>query len=343
MTSDINEGSMLGQFRKYDHLQRIGHPDVSDICFGTVHIFPKIDGTNASVWCDPEGFIQCGSRNRVLSEDEDNAGFHAWVHGDTDEASAIRYLLDLYPHLVIYGEWLVPHSLKTYRDDTWRKFYVFDVYSHKTGAYLEFDEYDALLTGFGIDVIQLLAVFDTPSDNQLAHLRDTVNTYLIQDGKGVGEGIVLKNYDWCNKRGAQPWAKMVRNEFKEMNGKEFGVGVNAGERMIEKEIIAKFATPAFIRKEFAKVVTAVANDHGVTLYMGTAPPDVDGPTFCHREQFIEQNRGKIIPRFLGQTFLTLVEEEIRTILKKFKNPVIDFSKLSKLLIFECKREMKEVF
>ena len=39
-------------FRRYDHLERCAHPDVEAVIFGTVHVFPKIDGTNAVLWCD---------------------------------------------------------------------------------------------------------------------------------------------------------------------------------------------------------------------------------------------------------------------------------------------------
>ena len=42
-------------------------------------------------------------------------------------------------------------------------------------------------------------------------------------------------------------------------------------------------------------------------------------------------------------WLELVEEEIRQILKKFRNPVIDFSKLQKLSIIAAKQTMREVF
>ena len=27
----------------------------------------------------------------------------------------------------LFGEWLIPHRLRTYRDDAWKRFYVFDV------------------------------------------------------------------------------------------------------------------------------------------------------------------------------------------------------------------------
>jgi hypothetical protein len=41
------------------------------------------------------------------------------------------------------------------------------------------------------------------------------NNYLIEDGKGIGEGIVIKNYEYVNKYGRITWAKIVTSEFKE--------------------------------------------------------------------------------------------------------------------------------
>lgn len=354
-----------GQFRKYDHLERLKHPDVADLSFGTVHVFPKIDGTNASIWASqidpdigPDYQVLCGSRSRTLSESADNAGFHAWVHSDDERAIALRAFVMQFPHLTVYGEWLVPHTLKTYRDDAWRRFYVFDVYSHLVHKYIEFSAYAEHMEKMGIDVIHPLAIIENPSDNQLAGIRDTTNTFLIQDDAGTGEGIVLKNYDWSNKFGRQPWGKLVRNEFKEDSAKVFGLKVTQGAKQVEQEIVTDFCTPEFIRKEFAKVVQAVANEAKVTF---TAPdPLIDkaltdiaveaaGMTpnepleVVDRDQFIEVNRHKILPRFLGTVYLTFIEEEIRAFVKQFKNPVVDFSKLQKLVTLASKATMREVF
>ena len=335
----------IGQFRKYDHLERLGHPEVRDVDVGTVHVFPKLDGTNASVWVDGEGKVQAGSRNRVLSIEADNAGFCAWVHSDDVRAVALREVLLAHPDLVIYGEWLVPHALKTYRDDAWRRFWVFDVYSHVKEQYLEFDAYAPMLEGAGLDVIHPLCTADNPSDNQLREIAER-NTWLMKDGEGCGEGVVIKNYKWANKFGRQPWAKLVTNEFKEKAGRVHGAPHVKGERVVEQEIVDELATAEFVRKEFAKVVHAVAGDQLAFLYTYEPPgrEEFDTYTTCERyAEFVQANRHKIIPRFLGTLFYTFVTEEIRTVIKKWKNPVVDFSKLNKLLTIRAKAIMVEVF
>ena len=65
-------------FRKYQHLERFGTTEVEQIELGECFIFPKIDGTNASVWIT-NGVLQAGSRTRKLSLESDNAGFYGWV------------------------------------------------------------------------------------------------------------------------------------------------------------------------------------------------------------------------------------------------------------------------
>lgn len=67
------------EFTKYMHLERIGTSEVEGIEDGLTYVFPKLDGTNASVWLNEEGEVQAGSRNRHLSIGADNAGFLAWV------------------------------------------------------------------------------------------------------------------------------------------------------------------------------------------------------------------------------------------------------------------------
>lgn len=66
-------------FIKYPHLERYGNEEVEGIEIGTTYVFPKLDGTNAQLWMDENGTVCGGSRNRVLSIHNDNAGFLSGV------------------------------------------------------------------------------------------------------------------------------------------------------------------------------------------------------------------------------------------------------------------------
>ena len=68
----------MSEFIKYMHLERLGTTEVEGIEVGLTYVFPKLDGTNGSVWMVDDN-LMAGSRNRVLSAGSDNAGFYAWV------------------------------------------------------------------------------------------------------------------------------------------------------------------------------------------------------------------------------------------------------------------------
>lgn len=300
------------KFNRYQHVERFGMPEVENIELGVCYIFPKIDGTNSSVWLNDEGELRAGSRNRELTLEKDNAGFYAYI---SENSNIISYLKK-HPTHRIYGEWLVPHSLRTYRDSAWRKLYVFDVCvdnAEKNGGneYLPYEVYKPLLDEFNIEYIPPLRIVTNPTLDYLNHLLDE-NDYLIKDGAGAGEGIVIKNYDFYNEYGRQTWAKIVRSEFREIHHKAMGAPESEC-KIIEQDIVDKFVTSAFVEKEYEKI----ANEAAWT--------------------------SKMIPRLLGTVYHELISEEMWNILKQFKSPKIDFKVLNALTIRKIKAEKPEIF
>lgn len=308
------------KFERYQSLKRFGTTEVEGIEFGKCYIFPKLDGTNASIWLGYDGHPAFGSRNRQLSLDNDNAGFMAyWCEiaraadpDINDRAINIERLVnffDAHPDLRLYGEWLVPHSLKTYRSDWWNKFYVFDVM--KGDQYLAYDQYAPILEEFGIDYIQPLAEIDNPTyDDLLFRMKN--NFYGIEDGKGIGEGIVIKNYGYLNKFGHVCWAKMVSNEFKEKNAKKFGHMKTEGADMVELQIAEKYVTEALVDKTYAKI----ENENGGCF------------------------EAKFIPQLLNRCFYDVVNEDIWEAIKEHKNPVINFKTLQSACYAQVKKHSK---
>lgn len=316
----------MSNFRKYDHVERLGHSDTEGIDIGKVYVFPKLDGTNGSIWKDGEE-IQCGSRNRQLSLEEDNHGFCKWV----SEVQNYRHCVSVNPNWILYGEWMVPHTLKTYRQDIWRRFWVFDVFDIHTEKYVDYSVYSPVLSSFEMDFVEPICIITNPSQDQL-HTQVETNTYLIQDGAGVGEGIVIKNYEWENKYGRQPWCKIVKNEFKEQNKRAFGVTEKTGEFQVEAAIAEEFCTPHLVGKTRAKVVADIANEQGIDLSSPNAQQQVES-TF----------RGKVIPQLLGRVFHDLVTEECWEFIKKHSNPTINFKKLNQHVIASVKKYSKDLF
>jgi len=306
------------KFKEYQHIERFGTTEVQNIELGECYVFPKIDGTNASVWLN-NGKVQAGSRTRHLTLEADNAGFFRWA---SEDERILKYLTENPTHR-LFGEWLVPHSLKTYRPETWRKFYVFDVAIDRTPEeikhecdstlnYIPYDVYKPLLEAHSIDYIPVIAKITNGSYEQFVNQLIN-NIYLIEDGKGAGEGIVVKRYDFRNRFNRQTWAKIVTSEFKEKHHKEMGPPEIKGERMIEQEIATQFVTQALVDKEFSKIES------------------IDGWS------------SKFIPRLLNTVYYSVVKEECWEFVKLHKNPTIDFKRLMHFVYAQVKIKKPELF
>lgn len=332
ITEDDQDVVLPHSFRRYDHLEKFGRPECEGIELGRTYIFPKLDGTNAVVWLGSDSVIRCGSRNREISVASDNQGFCAWAMSDDPKAVVLRQLMLSSPNYVVYGEWLCPHTLRTYRDDAWRRFWVFDVYDVVAHRYLSWDEYGPAFITLGLDVVEPLCTILNPTEEQLSAQMET-NTFLVQNGAGVGEGIVIKRYDWRNRYNRQPWAKLVRNEFKESNRRAFGFPEKEGEFQVEVAIAEEFCTATLVGKTRAKVIVDIANDNGIDI---SNDPNAQ---FEVEKRF----RAKLIPQLLGRVFHDLVVEDLWEAVKKHKNPTIDFAKLNKCVTQQVKKLATDLF
>jgi hypothetical protein len=302
---------MKREFKKYQHLERFGTSEVENIELGECYVFPKIDGTNASVWLS-NGEIQAGSRNRHLSLEKDNAGFLEWV---LKQDNIKKYLLK-HPTHRLFGEWLVPHALKTYKDDAWRRFYIFDVVDEPLEEsdfkYLHYNEYKPLVEEFDLDYLPYICKITNGSYNQFIN-QMVHNVFLIKDGKGTGEGLVLKQYGFQNKYGRTTWAKIVSSEFKEKHAKVHGGHEVKGKRLIEQEIAEKYTTNALCEKVYYKI----DNDSG----------------------FTQRN----IPQLLNTVYYDVVKEDCWNFVKENKNPIINFKTLQHFVFIKVKENLPNIF
>lgn len=301
-------------FIKYPHLERFGTDAVDGINIGECHVFPKIDGTNASVWKQSDTYF-AGSRNRELAIGDDNAGFYHWLTQDLKTAAQsqpVRDLLDALPEgTIVYGEWLVPHSLKTYREDAWRRFYVFDVLT-PNHVFMHYDDYSAICQRFGVDFIPCMTKATNPSYEQLVGCCER-NTFLLQENSGFGEGVVIKQYGWVNRFGQTTWAKLITNTFKDKHIQEMGGSVITN-KMVEESIVEENVD----RHLVDKIVAKIRNEAGA---------------FGARD----------IPRLLHTAYHDLVTECLWDALKKHKSPKIDFKTLNHFCVARVKALMPELF
>ena len=314
--------------KQYMHLERFGNTEVENIELGQVYVFPKIDGTNASVWVDHQYVdmpIQAGSRMRQLSLEADNAGFLAWLAQprmeidfpedlqDCPQWQRIWWFLLKHKTLRLFGEWLVPHTFKGYREDAWRKFYVFDVLNDETDTYMTYEAYKPLLEEFGIEYIPPLAIVKNGSYEGFLKLLEQ-NKYLCPDNGEPGEGIVIKNYDYYNKYGRQVWAKIVRQEFKEAHYKTMGAPEINGGKMNEELIVEHCLSSHLVDKVFEKIKEAEGGWSS-----------------------------KYIPRLLETVFYDVVREELWDGWKKIGFGNINGKTLKALVIQRIKTLKPEIF
>ena len=248
------------QYKSYQHIQKYGTAEVNGINKGTIYIFFKIDGTNGCVF-GKEGNLELGfgSRTRELSDltkDSDNQRFVSLMKS-TEYQGVYNDLLAFiqeHPDFIVYGEWLVPSTLKTYKDDAWRQFYVFDILDTKSEKYIPYDTYKQWFdTKYkNIKYVPLLAKLENPSEEDLKALLQRTGEWLVKNG--LGEGIVIKNYDFVNQYGRRTWAKMLTEDY--LNHKKTSRDNNhvEGEEHPTEHAIINLMTLEHINKEKNKVM-----------------------------------------------------------------------------------------
>lgn len=293
-------------FRKYQHVERIGTSATDGILNGKVFVFPKIDGANTNVYMK-DGKLTWGSRNRELPEDESFNGFNEYMKENKyNFKNALDEFSDIgYGEVTIYGEWLVRHTIKGYEDEAWKNFYVFDVVTDKD-RYIPYDEYVDVFDKFNIPYIPVMEVSENMTGERLIELVKE-NTFLMKEGE-IGEGIVIKNYDFVNKFGIIKWGKLIAKEFLEKANRKVKEYKPISGFDVENEIIEKSVTTSLIEKEKAKII------------------ELKGDW-----------ENKHIPMLLGVVWHCLLTEELAHHVKKFKNPKIDFGILNKL----CNDKVRE--
>ena len=316
-------------FHKYQHIERLGTDETEGILDGTCYIFPKLDGTNGCIWAE-DGELHFGSRNRELLE-EDNRGFIKYL-GNKDNLGTLKLFFSNNPNLILYGEWLVPHSVRYYRDDAWNKFYVFDVCSITDGrlAYYTYEKYSTILNLYDIDYIPLIFADYNPTIQQLTETMNN-NNYLMKR-EMMGEGIVIKNYDYINKYGRVTWAKMVRKEFAQKSKKPHRKLIDNDK--IEENIVNEFLTLSMVEKIYNNVAEEIAR-----YLIENRDKITKDPVLGAQPVWKPKSKSKL----LQTAYYDLVREETWSFIKKYKDPIINFKKLRKACNERVKTLMPELF
>lgn len=301
------------KYKSYQHIEKLGKSEVDGILKGTCYISYKIDGTNGCIFYD-EGEIKFGSRSRELNykEGKDNQGFSVLIA--TGEKYKPMYedlqkFFERYPNYIIYGEWLVNGTIKRYKEDAKKQFYIFDIYDPENDVYINYDDYkNELDHNFpNLKYIPLLAKLENPKVEDLEALLDKTGDFLITEGKG--EGIVIKNYKFRNIYGRTTWAKLLTEDFIKAKAHTRQENKSLKEQSPIEYDISKLMTIEHISKEYNKLLENKQTEWEM----------------------------KYIPELFQRAFTEFLNDNLELILKKFHNPTINFHVLKKL----CDDRVKE--
>lgn len=307
----------MPNFTKFQHVERLGKEDTEGLLQNNnIVVTAKVDGTNASIWLGEDGKFKCGSRTRELSQDKDNAGFWAWCHDcENQEAISLYTLVQEHPNIIVYGEYMGPTngrfvgSIKDYNDAAHGTFYIFDVFDVETGCYLADNVWRPILAQYNLEpyFVEILATLNCPTVDDIAAIAQK-NTFLLDTANHPGEGVVLKAHNWRNRYGRQQYGKFVLDEYKQVQKAK---KVKAQIEDVEQWIVDNFVTDSELSKAIAK-------------------------TEVQFDEVFDNHCGAHIGFLLNIVWNDDVLDEMKNILKKTKNPTIDFGVLKNL----CNNKVK---
>lgn len=176
--------------KKYMDIERLKPKHLDGFDKGDlIYIQEKIDGANFSIKYDEEtDSIKAFSRQRELDFKETLRG--AWTFAQSLDKELLKEVLG--DSLILFGEWLVKHSVP-YPNDKYQKAYFYDVYDSLNEVYLPQDKAIKIIEELGLLKVPTFYIGEFQS-------WEHINSLLGQTQMGgeYGEGIVIKNMTKLN-------------------------------------------------------------------------------------------------------------------------------------------------
>ena len=298
------------QYKSYQHIEKLGSTEVEGILNGTCYLSYKIDGTNGVIYLsDDLKELKFGSRKKELSKDLDNANFLNTITSNINIYNDLFNYLSNHPSYIIYGEWLVPHTIKRYQSDSWNKFYIFDIYDTTNQTYINYDIYSKELDNYkNINYIPIITKINNPKVEDIKDLLNQTGSYLITEG--LGEGIVIKNYDYVNKYNRITWAKLLTEDFQNTKKHVRIKNIQDKENSETEYKIISLMTVEHINKEYSKLIESKGDWSS-----------------------------KYIFELLNRVYMEFIRDNLDIIINKFHNPTINFRILKQLSDFKVKETL----
>lgn len=244
-------------FIKYCDVERFGseeNTEILDCEMDEIVVEEKVDGGNGCFFKASDGSLHVCSRNRDLTAQADGKAFglqQKWLHANIDPSK----LNDFY----YYFEHMQKHSINYGKDIS--PVIGLDI-RPKTGAFgrppmfLGRKSKEAEFERLGVPCVSLKWSGSVKEFKALV-MEDFAKTSAYYDGKP--EGIVVKNYGRTNAYGRQLFAKLVNDDFKELNRATFG-----GLKQTHSDSV-KFADYAMTDARIEKFVHKLVNEGGHPL------------------------------------------------------------------------------
>lgn len=257
------------EYKTYPKIHRLGKEETDGILDAEFVVQEKVDGANVSIFM-LDGKVRCGTRTRMLPEDESFNGFQEAVLAN----GRVAEFLQENPAVILYGEWLVKHTI-TYNEEAYKKIYLFDMFSKTKEVFLEQETVKHTAAKLGFEYPHIFA------EGKLTE--EQITEYV---GKSIlapaGEGVVVKAKEFVNKFGDHCYAKVVHQKFKESNAIVFGGNNKHSETYWEMYVVNKYCTTARVRKIMQKL--QAETDHRLDM---KETPQIAGT--CYHDLITEES------------------------------------------------------
>lgn len=197
--------------KKYVDIERLKDKYATAFTKGEhITITEKVDGANASIYCNSDKTVSCCSRRQDLTLENNLQGFYEYVQ--TLDPTIIYDAIGT--KYIIFGEWLVKHSI-AYPQEKYKKFYIFDVWNTETEQYMPWSFTKQVAEFLGISTVPLF--YDGPFISW-EHVSSFVGKTEM-GGEPTGEGVVVKSQDRLDNKfsGTPAYVKIVAKEFSEVH------------------------------------------------------------------------------------------------------------------------------
>ena len=268
----------------------------------------KIDGANFSIRYDKEdNSVKAFSRKKELNFSNNLRG--AWEWSQKLSVDLIKNVLG--DNLVLFGEWLVPHTVK-YPDDKYQNAYFFDVYNTETEEYLIQDKVKKIISDLNLNYVPVFYIGKFISwDNVKSYIGNT------EMGGLFGEGIVVKNQTKLNNPNTRLpfYTKIVCETFCETKAHSHNKVVDM-EKMADRERAVALTETIVTKARVTKLINKMV-DEGIIREdwdahdMGTIAKNLGKAVYydCQKEEpdVIEQV-GKGFGKYAASTAMKLARE-----------------------------------